>query len=530
MGGGAALVLLLATAQAGAAGVSAERIVNAAAEPGNWLTYSGNYNGQRHSPLSQIHPGNVAGLKPVWVYQSREAGKLETSPIVIDGVLYLTEKPHIATALDGRTGRPLWSYRRPAARDVKSCCGPVNRGPAVLDDALFFVTFDANLVALDLKTGKVRWEVKVADYRTGHSMTVAPLAVKDKIVVGISGGEFGIRGFLDAYDARTGKRAWRLWTVPGPGEPGHDTWSGSSWRTGGAPTWVTGSYDPALDLIYWGTGNPSPDYNGDARKGDNLYSNCLLAVDADSGKLRWHFQFTPHDLHDWDSNQVPVLIDAPFGGRPRKLIAQANRNAFFYLLDRETGAFLLGAPFARQSWASGLDARGRPLRLPGTAPSEEGTKVFPGLAGATNWYSPAYNPATRLFYVQAHEDYAQIFYKHEAPYTPGGRFEGGAARDVEGSEHYGVIKAIDPLTAKVAWQFPLHSAPSGGVLSTGGGLVWSGNREGYFFALDARTGKPLWRFQTGGLIWANPLSFEIDGRQHVAIPAGQAIFVFALDR
>jgi alcohol dehydrogenase (cytochrome c) len=524
----AALLALLLHAQA--TGVSAERIRNAAAEPGNWLTYSGNYNGHRHSPLGEITPANVARLKPTWVYQSREAGKLETSPIVIDGVLYLTEKPHIATALDGRTGRPLWSYRRPAAKDVRSCCGPVNRGPAVLDDALFFVTFDANLVALDLKTGKVRWEVKVADPATGHSMTVAPLAVKDKIVVGISGGEFGIRGFLDAYDAKTGKRAWRLWTVPGPGEPGHETWTGSSWKTGGASTWVTGSYDPALDLLYWGTGNPAPDYNGDTRKGDNLYSNSLLAIDPDTGKLRWHFQFTPHDLHDWDSNQVPVLIDAPFGGRPRKLIAQANRNAFFYLLDRVTGEFLLGAPYAKQTWASGLDDRGRPVRLPGTLPTPEGTKVFPGLAGGTNWYSPAYNPSTRLFYLQAHEDYAQVFYKHDVPYKPGGRFEGGAARDVEGSEHYGVIKAIDPLTGKIVWQFPLHSAPSGGVLSTAGGLVFSGNREGFFFALDARTGKPLWRFQTGGLIWANPLSFEIDGRQHVAIPAGQAIFVFALDR
>jgi alcohol dehydrogenase (cytochrome c) len=463
------------------------------------------------------------------VYQSREAGKIETSPIVIDGIIYLTERPHIVTALDGRTGRPIWSYRRPRAKDVRSCCGDVNRGVAVLGDAVYHVTFDGNLLALDRRTGKLRWEVNVADHRLGHSLTVAPLAVKDKIIVGISGGEFGIRGFLDAYDAKTGKRAWRFWTVPGPGEPGNDTWSGNSWRTGGAPTWVTGSYDPTLDLLYWGTGNPAPDYNGDARKGDNLYSNALLAIDPDDGKLRWHFQFTPHDLHDWDSNQVPVLIDAPWGGRPRKLVAQANRNAFFYLLDRESGDFLLGAPYVKQTWASGLDARGRPQRIPGTAPSAEGTKVFPGLAGGTNWYSPAYNPDTRLFYFQAHEDYAQIFYKHDTPYKPGGRFEGGAARDVEGSEHFGVIKAIDPLTGKAVWQFPLHSAPSGGVLSTGGGLVWSGNREGFFFALDARSGRPLWRFQCGGLIWANPISFAVDGRQQVAIAAGQGIFVFGLD-
>jgi alcohol dehydrogenase (cytochrome c) len=521
-----ALLLLTLLAQSGP--ITPERLVRATAEPANWLTYSGTYNGHRHSPLAQITPANVARLRPVWVYQSREAGKIETSPIVIDGVLYLTEKPHIVTALDGRTGRPVWSYRRARVK-VSTCCGEVNRGPAVLGDGLFYTTLDAHLVALDRRTGVLRWEVEVADYRLGHSMTAAPLAVKDKIIAGISGGEFGIRGFLDAYDARTGKRAWRLWTIPGKGEPGNETWSGNSWKTGGAPTWVTGTYDPELNLLYWGTGNPAPDYNGDARKGDNLHSNSLLAVDPDSGKLRWAFQYTPHDLHDWDSNQVPVLIDAPFGGRARKLVAHANRNAFFYLLDRVTGEFLLGAPYAKQTWATGLDPRGRPLRRPGMEPSEKGTLVYPGLAGATNWYSPAYNPDTRLFYVQAHEDYAQIFHKRDTPYKPGGRFEGGSARDVEGSEHYGVVKAIDPTTAKIVWQFPLHSAPSGGVLSTSGGLVFSGNREGFFFALDARTGKPLWRFQTGGLIWANPITFAVDGRQHVLIPAGQAIFVFALD-
>jgi alcohol dehydrogenase (cytochrome c) len=520
--------LLLAALLAQSDAITPQRLVQAASEPANWLTYSGNYQGHRHSPLAQITPANVARVRPVWVYQSREAGKLETSPIVIDGVLYLTEKPHIVTALDGRTGRPLWSYRRPRVK-VSTCCGEVNRGPAALGDGLYYATLDAHLVALDRRTGTLRWDVEVADYKLGHSMTVAPLAVKDKIIAGISGGEFGIRGFLDAYDAKTGKRAWRLWTVPGKGEPGNETWKGDSWRTGGAPTWVTGSYDPALDLLYWGTGNPAPDYNGDNRTGDNLYSNSLLAIDPDSGKLRWHFQYTPHDLHDWDSNQVPVLIDAVFAGRARKLVAHANRNAFFYLLDRVTGEFLLGVPYAKQTWAKGLDPRGRPIRHPGMEPSETGTLVYPGLAGATNWYSPAYNPATGLLYVQTHEDYAQIFYKRAGAHKPGGRFEGGSARDIEGSEHFGVIKAIQPTTGKVVWQFPLHSAPSGGVLSTAGGLVWSGNREGTFFALDARTGKPLWRFQTGGIIWANPTAFAVDGRQHVLIPAGSAIFVFALD-
>jgi alcohol dehydrogenase (cytochrome c) len=507
--------------------VPAARIRDARAEPGNWLTYSGNDAGHRHSPLAEINTANVASLRPAWVYQSREAGKLETSPIVVDGTIFLTEKPYIATALDGRTGRPLWSYRRPPV-SVPTCCGQVNRGPAVLDDSLFFGTLDAHLVALDLATGRVRWDVTVADPTQGYSITGAPLAVKDLLIVGVAGGEYGTRGFLDAYDARTGARVWRFWTVPAPGQPGADTWAGDSWKTGGATTWVTGAYDPALDLVYWGTGNPGPNYNGEGRIGDNLYSNCLIALDAATGKLRWHFQFTPHDLHDWDSNQVPLLIDGVWKGRPRQLVAQVNRNAFYYLLDRQTGEFLLGAPFVKQTWASGLDEGGRPLLVPGKTPTTEGAVVFPGLAGGTNWYSPSYDPRTRLIYVQTHEDYAQTFYKLPPVHQPGKPFMGGVTRDIEGSEHFGVLKAIEPLTGKVRWKFPMHAPPSGGVLSSAGGLVWSGNREGMFFALDAQTGKPLWKFQTGGIIWANPVSFAVDGKQHVAIAAGSSLFVFAL--
>jgi alcohol dehydrogenase (cytochrome c) len=526
----AALLALLAQAAPlpQARGVPFASLRDAAATPEQWLTYSGSYAAQRHSPLAEIHTGNVARLRPVWVYQSHEAGKLETSPLAIDGVLYLSEKPHIATALDGRTGRPLWSTRRPAAVGVPTCCGPVNRGLAVLDDALFMGTLDGHLLALDMRTGKVRWDVQVSDGKTGASITMAPLALRDKVVVGVGGGEFGVRGFLDAYQATTGKRAWRFWTVAGPGDPGRPSWPGDTWKTGGATTWVTGAYDPALNLLYWGTGNPAPDYDGDQRQGDNLYSDCLVALDADTGARRWHFQFTPHDLHDWDSSQVPVLFDAPFRGQPRKLVAQANRNAFYYVLDRVTGEFLLGVPYVKQTWASGLDARGRPLVLPGTAPTDKGVVVYPGLSGGTNWFSPAYDPQTGLFYVQAHEGFAQTFFKRRSPFKPGGHFEGGVTRDMEGVEHHGVVKAIEAVTGKVAWEFPLHSPPSGGVLSTAGGLVWSGNREGTFFALDARSGRPLWRFQTGGGISAAAVSFAVDGKQHVAIAAGQALFVFAL--
>jgi alcohol dehydrogenase (cytochrome c) len=508
--------------------VTYDRIRNASAEPGNWLTYSGNYAGHRYSPLAEINRDNVARLQPAWVYQSRETGNIETTPIVVDGLLYVTEKPHIVTALDGRTGRPIWSYRRPAPTGLRGCCGQVNRGLAILGDTLFHNTYDSRLLAIDVNSGRMRWEVQVADATTGATMTAAPLAVKDKVIVGISGGEFGVRGYLDAYHAATGERAWRFHTVPAPGEPGNDTWEGNSWKTGGATTWVTGSFDPQLNLIYWGTGNPSPDYNGDDREGDNLYSNSLVALDADTGKMRWHFQFTPHDVHDWDSNQVPVIVDGVIDGRPRKLIVQGNRNAFYYVLDRETGAFISGTPYAKQTWADGIDGKGRPIVKPGTAPTAEGNLVYPGLGGGTNWYSPSYSPQTHLFYLMAHEDYAQVFYKLKSEYRRGENFESGGTRDVEGAESRGVVKAIDAVTGAIRWQFDLFAAPSAGILSTAGGLVFSGTREGYFFALDAASGKALWRFQTGGQVWSNPMSFQVDGRQHVAIAAGNGLFVFAV--
>src|SRR5262249_45442363 len=305
--------------------VSYERIRRAEAEPGAWLTYSGNYAGHRFSPLDQITTANVAGLKPVWVYQTSDLSKFETSPIVADGIIYISEPPNGAAALDTRTGRPLWMYRRELPSDVRPCCGRVNRGLAIVGDSLFMGTLDAHLVALDMRTGRVRWDVVVADYKVGYSITVAPLAVKDRIITGVSGGEYGVRGLIDAYDPKNGKRLWRFWTVPGPGEAGHETWSGESWRTGSAATWVTGAFDPDTNLIYWGTGNPGPDYNGPSREGDNLYAASLVAIDADSGKRKWHFQFTPHDVHDWDSTHVPVLADAMVRGARRKVVLVANR-------------------------------------------------------------------------------------------------------------------------------------------------------------------------------------------------------------
>jgi len=519
---------LVACVLAAEAQVPYERIRGAESEPGNWLTYSGNYNGQRYSALDQITTENVARLKPVWVYQTADPNKFETSPIVVDGIMYISEPPTGAAALDARTGRPLWFYRRDMPRDIRPCCGQVNRGVAILDDAVYLGTLDAHLVALDARTGKLRWDVVVADYRAGYSITVAPLALKGRIIVGVSGGEYGVRGFLDAYDAKTGARLWRFWTVPGPGEPGHETWSGESWKTGSAATWVTGSYDPEANLIYWGTGNPGPDYNGGIRDGDNLYAASLIALDAASRKLKWHFQFTPHDVHDWDSTHVPVLANLAVRGEPRKVAMVANRNGFYYVLDRLTGEFLAGAQFAKQTWAKELDDRGRPVTLPGKEPTAGGNVVYPGMHGGTNWFSPSYSPKTGLLYVATREEGVRYFLENSR-HTEGEWFAGGGIAGIPGVEPSGSIRALDAATGKLAWEFKLHSPPWCGLLSTSGGVLFGGTRESYVLALDASTGKALWRFPGGGAIFANPMTFLMDGKQHVAIAAGHALFAFAVE-
>jgi alcohol dehydrogenase (cytochrome c) len=506
-----------------------ERIRDAAKEPGNWLTTGGNYAGHRHSTLDQLTPRNIAGLKAAWIYQSREAGKWETTPIVVEGVIYVSERPNIITAIDGKTGRPLWNYRRPMPTDVAGCCGPVNRGLAILGDALYVNTFDCHLVCIDVNTGKERWDVTVADYKLGYSMTAAPLAVKDKIIVGISGGEFGIRGFLDAYDAKTGTQAWRFWTIPEAGQPGNETWgSGDAWKNGGAGTWVTGTFDPELNLVYWGTGNPCPDYNGDVRPGSNLYSCSVIAINPDTGKLQWYYQYTPHDVHDWDSNEVPLLIDATVDGKPRKLLVQANRNAFFYVLDRVTGQFITGKAFAKETWASGLDANGKPILIPGSEPSADGALVYPGLEGSVNWPAPSYSPRTGFFYVHSQEDYAQVFYKMKQTYETGKNYDSGGTRNLLGAEPYGAVKAIEATTGNVKWEFREQISSNAAILTTDNGLLFTGTRDGYFYALDAVTGKPLWRFQTGGQVNGGPVTFLAEGKQYVAIAAGAGLFTFGL--
>jgi alcohol dehydrogenase (cytochrome c) len=505
-----------------------QRLLRAASEPQNWLTYAGSYKSQRYSALDQINRQTVSRLKVAWAYQMRP-GVVETSPLVADGVMYITEPPSTVTAIDVRSGRPVWTYTPAIPPDVIIIGSPpVNRGVGILDDTVFLGTVHGHLIALDARSGGVRWDVTVQDNKSGYYLTLAPLALDGKVIVGVSGAETGIRGFIDAYDAKSGKLLWRTYTIPAPGEPGFETWGkGNGWQTGGGSTWLTGSYDPDLKLLYWTTGNPAPDWNADNRPGDNLYTDAVLALDPDTGKLKWHFQFTPEDVHDWDANQTVILFEATVGGRERKLLGQANRNGFYYVLDRETGAFLTGVPYAKQTWADGLDPKGRPIRKKGIAPSPEGTLVFPNIQGAANWHSPSYSPQTKLFYQHARE-MGTIYYKGDAVYKPGTAFTGGGGRYVNGDDASSAIRALDAMSGKVKWEFPLLSPGFSSLLSTAGGLVFGGTEEGNFIALDAETGKPLWDLQLGGTVRGIPIAYAVDGKQYVAIAAGNALFAFAL--
>ncbi len=505
--------------------VTFDRLLNSAKEPQNWMTYSGDYLGRRFSALDQVNTTNVRALTAKWVYQTAATGKLETSPLVVDGILYATAQDDRAFALDARTGRPIWMYQHPLPGDIRPCCGRVNRGLAIVGDKVFLGTLDAHVIALDSKTGNVVWDVVAADYRTGHSFTVAPLAVKDLVVIGVSGGEYGVRGFIDAYDAATGKRRWRFYTVPGRGEPGNETWEGDSWKVGGAPAWNTGTYDVVTNQIFWPTGNPAPSNRGEGRAGDNLYSNTLLALNTDTGKLNWYFQFTKHDEHDWDATQVPVIIDTAGG---KHLIAQANRNGFFYVIDRATGKLLSANVYGKTTWSDAKDAEGRPVANQNASPTLEGHTVCPGALGTTNFMAPTYDPQTGLFYVTA-RDQCDIFSTAPQPYEAGHAYYGSAYFPSEEAKPYrGFLKAIDPVTGQVKWKFE-HTSPTwSGVLSTAGGLVFTGDAEGNFIAMDAAAGKPLWHFQMGGAVYAAPMAFAVDGKEYVAIAAGSAVYAFGL--
>ena len=539
-----------------------ERLRSAAGEPHNWLTYSGNYASTRYTTLRQITPANVGELELQWVFQNRVFGPWQSTPLVVDGVMYLTQRPNDVIALDARTGRVFWIYSHQTPTRHRACCGSNNRGVAILGDTLFMGTLDAHVVALDAATGAELWNVEVADIEEGpYSFTLAPLAVKDKVIVGTGGGDLGVRGFIAALNAETGEEAWRFHTIPGPGEPGHETWEPcppnpttycdpEAWKHGGGSVWLTGSYDPALNLTYWGVGNPGPDYNRSQRPGDNLYATSVVALDADTGELRWHFQFTPADNYDYDSVQIPVLADIERGGTEFKVMLWANRNGFYYVLDRATGRFLTGKPFVRVNWAEGLDDDGRPIETP----QPPGAPTYPGIQGATNWYSPSYSPRTELFYLSAWENYATVFAGAPQVYVAGVTrgFTGRTPEGLPRTYHpipdatvvpplsrgpinnwteavaTGAVLAIDALTGEEKWRFELTDVSSSGILTTSSDLLFTGARSGYFQALNAATGELLWKASLGGQIFNGPMSYEVEGRQYVAVIAGNSLSTFAL--
>ena len=524
----AAGTVSIAAQQNAAPRITSQTLLDGLKDPARWLIYAGDYGSHRHSPLTQITPSNVSRLTTQWAFQTEQLGRFEATPLLVDGVLYVTGTQNNAWALDAHTGRPIWRYRRQLPpTGLTYCCGPVNRGFGVLGDRLFMVTLDAHLLALDIMTGTVVWDVTLEDYKIGYASTLAPLVVKDKVIVGVAGAEYGIRGFIDAFEAQTGKRAWRFWTVPAPGEPGSNTWPADSWKRGGGSIWVTGSYDPETNLIFFGTGNPSPDYYSDEREGDNLYTDSLVAIDADTGKIAWHYQFTPGDVHDWDATQVPVLADLTIGGRPRKVVMFANRNGFFYTIDRLTGKVIVAKPFVTTTWAKEIMENGRPLLLPNNRPDEQGATTCPDIPGGTNFMPPSYDPSLRLFFVTAREACA-TYYNWKPEYKPGERYTGGGMQ--RGSNHpYGALRAIDPTTGERRWEFRYPTPSMAGVMSTASGLVFTGDNEGNFIALESRTGKHLWHYQTGTAIWgAAAMTYMLDGRQFVLIPSGTTLVAFAL--
>ena len=509
-----------------------DRILKADKEPQNWLTYSGSPMSQRYSALTQVNTTNAKDLTLKWVFQSRSIEKHEVTPLVVDGVMYTVQGINDVFALDATTGKKIWSYLYKPDPIARNCCGQETRGLAILGDKIFMAALDTTVIALDAKSGKELWKTQAADPKQRYSMTHAPIVIKDKVIAGVAGGEFGIRGFIAAFDVNTGKEVWRFYTIPGPGEPGHESWSGDSWMHGGAPIWATGSYDPETNLTYWGTGNAGPDWDGDARQGDNLYSSSVIALDADTGKLKWHYQFSPHNEFDWDATQIPVLADMQFQGRPRKVMLWANRNGMFYVLDRTNGQFLLGKPFTKVNWASGFDERGRPIRVPGIQPTKEGTLVYPGNQGGTNWYNPSFSPRTGMFYIPTWQNSSSIYVKGEAPpeFHDNATFSGLFPKvSNTGEDVYSSILAVDPQTGAKKWEYRL-SAPSteAGILTTAGDLLFSGGRDGAFYALDARDGKLLWETNLGPSVSAGPMTYMVNGKQYVSIQGGSSLFTFAL--
>jgi len=495
----------------------------------NWTSYNGDYSGRRYSSLREINATNVARLHAAWVFHPGNSQNLEVTPVVVRGVMYVTSANNVF-ALDARTGRALWHYDRPISSGLlDDAAAHKSRGVAVWQNSVYAETDDAHLLCLDARAGGLRWDVEFADKHEHYGATSAPLVVKDLVIVGTSGGDSGVRGFLAAYEAETGKLRWRLWTIPGPGEFGSSSWPGDAYLHGGGTTWLPGTYDPELNLLYWTTSNAAPDYVGDSRPGDDLYTACVLALNPDTGKLVWYFQFTPHDLYDYDATQTPVLMDGDEGGTTKHLLLQADRNGFFYVLDRSNGHFLRATPFVEKlNWAKGIDSSGRPILTP-RIPTAEGTYICPGVVGATNWFSPSYNPETKLFYVMALEACDDYFAVPER-FVRGETFYNTGTKRPPNEHGHKILLALSPKDGKPVWRYPQAGNGNswGGTLTTAGGLVFFGDDAESFEAADATTGQPLWHFNTGQKFLASPMTYAVDGVQYVAIAAQSDIFVFAL--
>ena len=504
--------------------VTQEMLDKAPTNAAQWLLYGGGYNNFRHSPVKDITPETVKNLHVAWSLPTGTTGQFETSPVVYGGVMYITTSHNRLMALDAKTGKFLWRYDAKLPDDLRLCCGPANRGVAIGGDLVVMSTLDAHLIAFDRMTGKVKWAVELADYKDGFSATAAPLIVNDLVYIGVAGGEFGARGFIDAYDLKTGKRVWRVHTVPGKDDPAAKTWAGDSWKSGGAPAWTTGTYDPETGTLFWTVGNPSPDWNGDLRGGDNLYSDSVLALDPKTGKMKWHFQFTPHDVWDYDGNTQIFLINTEIDGKKVKALAQPNRNGYFYLLDRTNGKFLRASQYIEQlNWAKGIDKNGRPIVNPDAMPQENPTmRVCPSnLGGMNGAWTGAYDPKTGLVFAPSIEA-CQKYQKGLVTFVKGIPFMGGMPDTVDANEgkSYGLLSAIDVKTGKVKWRYRDPKPMMGGVVATAGGVLFTSNMRGEALAFDQATGKKLWSFRMGGAGRGQPIVYQLGGDTYVAIPSG----------
>ena len=533
---------------------TADELKKGAGDTKGVVNYGMGYNLQRYSPLTQINTKNVGRLVPVWNYSYDDNRSEESQPLVYKGVLYVTTNA-ATMAVDAKTGHQIWKTKvdYPPETPRIVCCGIINRGAAIYDGKIFRTTLDANVIALDAKTGKEVWKANAIDFKNGYSMTVAPLVADGVVITGISGAEFGTRDFIDGWDPATGKHLWRTYTIPGPGEPGHDTWPGDTWEHGGGSTWITGSYDPELNTVYWGIGNPGP-FNAAGRKGDNLYTDCVLALDPKTGAIKWHYQFTPQDPFDYDSVAEMVLADINVHGKPTKVLMDANRNGFFYVIDRTNGKLLAANPYVKVNWASGIDMKtGRPFETEVTAKARAGEKVtvFPAILGGKNWEPMSFNPKTGLAYANT-LNFGGHYKAVPAEYKAGDWYVGMDLTDLWewGTGPRGYLKAIDPVTGKAKWEAPSDIPRFSGVLSTAGGVVFAGKLTGEFEAFDAENGKRLWHFKTGSGIEGQPITWEQDGVQYVAVssgiggvyslfsgderlkgvPAGGSLWVFALQK